>query len=92
MFRHCIILYALLWVACPERSILSRDDLINLEGLVTRVLGGGTMEIQCANDITIRGVLSGRMKKNRIKVMVGDRVQVSVSPYDTSHGLITYRF
>jgi translation initiation factor IF-1 len=71
---------------------LSRDDLINLEGLVTRVLGGGTMEIQCANDITIRGVLSGRMKKNRIKVMVGDRVQVSVSPYDTSHGLITYRF
>jgi translation initiation factor IF-1 len=75
-----------------ERSILSRDDLINLEGLVTRVLGGGTMEIQCDNDITIRGVLSGRMKKNRIKVMVGDRVQVSVSPYDTSHGLITYRF
>ncbi len=75
-----------------ERSTLSRDDLINLEGLVTRVLGGGTMEIQCDNDITIRGVLSGRMKKNRIKVMVGDRVQVSVSPYDTSHGLITYRF
>ena len=71
---------------------MSRDDLINLEGLVIRVLGGGTMEIQCDNDITIRGVLSGRMKKNRIKVMVGDRVQVSVSPYDTSHGLITYRF
>jgi len=75
-----------------ERSTLSRDDLINLEGLVTRVLGGGTMDIQCDNDITIRCVLSGRMKKNRIKVMVGDRVQVSVSPYDTSHGLITYRF
>ena len=50
------------------------------------------MEIKCDNDITIRGVLSGRMKKNRIKVMVGDRVQVSLSPYDTTHGLITYRF
>jgi translation initiation factor IF-1 len=71
---------------------LSRDDLIQLEGVITRVLGGGTMEIQCDNEITIRGVLSGRMKKNRIKVMIGDRVQVSVSPYDTSHGLITYRF
>jgi len=71
---------------------LSRDDLIKLEGAVTKVLGGGTMEIQCDNDITVRGVLSGRMKKYRIKVMVGDRVQVSVSPYDTSHGLITYRF
>ena len=71
---------------------MSRDDLIQLEGVITRVLGGGTMEIQCDNEITIRGVLSGRMKKNRIKVMIGDRVQVSVSPYDTSHGLITYRF
>ncbi len=71
---------------------MSRDDLIQIEGEVTRVLGGGTMEIQCENNVTIRGVLSGRMKKHRIKVMVGDRVQVSVSPYDTTHGLITYRF
>jgi translation initiation factor IF-1 len=71
---------------------LSREDLIQIEGEVTKVLGGGTMEIQCENDVTVRGVLSGRMKKHRIKVMVGDRVQVSVSPYDTTHGLITYRF
>ena len=74
------------------RNILSRNDLIQLEGVISRVLGGGTMEIKCENDITVRGVLSGRMKKHRIKVMVGDRVQVSVSPYDTTHGLITYRF
>ena len=71
---------------------MSRKDLIQLEGVVKKVLGGGNMSIQCDNDITVRGVLSGRMKKHRIKVMVGDRVQVSVSPYDTSHGLITYRF
>jgi translation initiation factor IF-1 len=71
---------------------LSREDLIQIEGEVTKVLGGGTMEIQCENEVTVRGVLSGRMKKHRIKVMVGDRVQVSVSPYDTTHGLITYRF
>ena len=71
---------------------MSRNDLIQLEGKVTKVLGGGTMEIECDNDIVVQGVLSGRMKKHRIKVMVGDRVQVSVSPYDTSHGLITYRF
>jgi translation initiation factor IF-1 len=77
---------------CLGRSILSKDDLIQLEGVVSRVLGGGTMEIECDNDITVRGVLSGRMKKYRIKVMVGDKVQISVSPYDTSHGLITYRF
>ena len=70
---------------------MSRDDLIQLEGNVTGVLGGGIMGIQCDNDVTVIGRLSGRMKKRRIKVIVGDRVQVSVSPYDTSHGLITYR-
>jgi len=70
---------------------LSRDDLIHLEGVVTRMLGGGTMEIECDKGIEITAVLSGRMKKNKIKVIVGDRVQVSVSPYDTRHGLITYR-
>ncbi len=42
-------------------------------------------------DITVKGRLSGRMKKFRIKVLVGDRVEVSVSPYDPSHGLITFR-
>ena len=71
---------------------MSKDDLIQIEGVVTRVLGGGTMEIKCDNDMTVKGVLSGRMKKHRIKVLVNDRVQVSVSPYDTTHGLITYRF
>jgi translation initiation factor IF-1 len=70
---------------------LSRDDLIHLEGVVTRMLGGGTMEIECNEGVKVTGVLSGRMKKNKIKVIVGDRVQVSVSPYDTDHGLITYR-
>jgi len=74
-----------------EEEELSRDDLIHLEGVVTRMLGGGTMEIECEEGVKVTGVLSGRMKKNKIKVIVGDRVQVSVSPYDTDHGLITYR-
>jgi len=71
---------------------LSRDDLIEMEGVVSRVMGRGTMEIECDNNVTVRAVLSGRMKKYRIKVIQGDRVKVSVSPYDTSHGLVTYRF
>ena len=70
---------------------MSRDDLIHLEGVVKKMLGGGTMEVECDQGPKITGVLSGRMKKNKIKVIAGDRVQVSVSPYDTSHGLITYR-
>lgn len=70
---------------------MARDDLIQLEGEVTRTFGGGTMEVELDNGVTIRAVLSGRMKKFRIKVLVGDRVRVAVSPYDPTHGLITYR-
>jgi translation initiation factor IF-1 len=70
---------------------LSREDLIQLEGLVSRVLGKGILEVECENNTIVRGVLCGRMKKRRIKVMKGDRVQLRVSPYDTSHGIITWR-
>ncbi len=70
---------------------MARDDLIQLEGVVSRTFGGGTMEVELDNGMTIRAVLSGRMKKFRIRVLVGDRVRVSVSPYDPTHGLITYR-
>ena len=70
---------------------MSRYDLIQLEGVVARVLGRGIVEVECENKVIIRGILCGRMKKRRIKVMKGDRVQVKVSPYDTSHGLITWR-
>ena len=70
---------------------MSREDLIQLEGVVTRVLGRGIVEVECENNAVIRGVLCGRMKKRRIKVIKGDRVQVRVSPYDPSHGLITWR-
>jgi len=62
-----------------------------MEGVVTRVLGYGTVEVECENNVVVRGVLCGRMKKRRIKVMKGDQVQLKVSPYDTSHGIITWR-
>ncbi|MBW1673929.1 MAG: translation initiation factor IF-1 [Deltaproteobacteria bacterium] len=70
---------------------MSREDLIQLEGVVARVLGYGTVEVECEDNVIVRGVLCGRMKKRRIKVMKGDRVQVRVSPYDPSHGIITWR-
>lgn len=78
--------------ASNERKTLSRSDLIDLEGTVSKILGRGNLEIECNSNMIVRAVLSGKMKKNRIRVIKGDRVKVSVSPYDTSHGIITYRF
>jgi translation initiation factor IF-1 len=73
------------------RVRLSRKDLFQLVGKVIKGLGSGMMEVRCDNDVTVTGHLSWRMKMYRIKVMVGDQVHVSASPYDPSHGLITYR-
>jgi translation initiation factor IF-1 len=70
---------------------LPREDLIQLEGKVADVTGGGNYQIVLDNGVTISARLSGRMKKFKIKVLVGDSVTVGVSPYDPSHGLITRR-
>ena len=70
---------------------MPREDLIQLEGKVADVTGGGNYQITLDNGVQITARLSGRMKKFKIKVLVGDSVTVGVSPYDPSHGLITRR-
>jgi translation initiation factor IF-1 len=70
---------------------LSKEDLIRFEGKVADLTGGGNYQIRLDNGMTISARLSGKMKKFKIKVLVGDRVTVGVSPYDPSHGLITHR-
>jgi translation initiation factor IF-1 len=70
---------------------LAKDDLISLEGKVTEATGGGNYVVLLDNGITISARLGGKMKLFKIKVIVGDRVTVGVSPYDPTHGLITHR-
>jgi translation initiation factor IF-1 len=72
-------------------NCMSRDDLIRFEGKVVDLTGGGNYQITLDNGMTISARLSGKMKKFKIKVIVGDRVTVGVSPYDPTHGLITHR-
>lgn len=70
---------------------MSKEDLVSLNGKVSEFTGGGNYVIILDNGMTITARLSGRMKKFKIKVLVGDRVTVGVSPYDPTHGLITHR-
>lgn len=70
---------------------MSKDDLIRIEGKVSDLAGGGNYVIVLDNGVTISARLSGKMKKFKIKVLVGDRVTVGLSPYDPTHGLITHR-
>jgi translation initiation factor IF-1 len=70
---------------------LSRDDLIRFEGKVSDATGGGNYVVLLDNGVTVTARLSGKMKKFKIRILVGDRVTVGVSPYDPTHGLITHR-
>ncbi len=69
---------------------MARDDLIQLDGVVTNITGGHHT-VQLDNGVTINARLGGRMRKYKIRIIVGDRVSVAVSPYDPTHGLISRR-
>ncbi len=70
---------------------MAKDDLVKIDGQVTNISGGGHYNIMLDNGIEITGKLCGKMKKFSIKVVIGDRVNVGVSPYDPTHGLILLR-
>ena len=70
---------------------MSRDDLLQFEGVVTEVRATIHFTVQADSGPVVSAQLSGRMRRFRIRVVQGDRVTVSVSPYDPTHGLITYR-
>ena len=80
--------------AAPEgwrRKRLARDDLIQATGSVEKILGGGRYRVVLESGQIVTAQLSGRMRRFRIRVIPGDRVQVGLSPYDPTHGFITFR-
>ncbi len=74
-----------------DRFDLARDDLIQATGSVDKILGGGRYQITLENGQQVTAQLSGRMRRFRIRVIPGDRVTVGLSPYDPTHGFITFR-
>ncbi len=74
-----------------EGNRLARDDLLQATGTVEKILGGGRYKILLDGGQIVTAQLSGRMRRFRIRVIPGDRVQVGVSPYDPTHGFITFR-
>lgn len=70
---------------------MSTDEKIEVEGVITEALPNTMFKVQLENEHTVLAYLSGRMKKYYIKVLLGDRVRVEMSPYDSTRGRITYR-
>lgn len=70
---------------------MAKDDLSNVEGKVIDQAGGGIYRIRLENGVEVSGKLCGKMKRFKIRVVIGDRVTMGLSPYDVSHGLILHR-
>jgi translation initiation factor IF-1 len=70
---------------------MSREDLLKIEGVVTESLSGSRFAVKLQDGRIIMAKLSGRLRRFHIKVIVGDRVTLGLSPYDLTHGLILGR-
>lgn len=70
---------------------MSHDDCIKTEATVKEVLPGTMFRVALPNGALILAHISGKMRKNFIRIVPGDKVQVEVSPYDLSKGRIIFR-
>jgi translation initiation factor IF-1 len=70
---------------------MAKEDLIEFMGVVTEVLPNAMFRVKLENNHEILGHSAGKMRKNRIRVLVGDKVTVEMTPYDLSKGRITFR-
>ena len=70
---------------------MAKEDNIELEGLVVETLPNTTFKVKLENDHVITAHISGKMRKNYIRILTGDKVKVEMTPYDLSKGRITFR-
>ena len=70
---------------------MAKEELITFEGLVTEILPDARYRVQLDNGHEVIAYTAGKMKKNRIKTLAGDRVTVEMSPYDLEKGRLVFR-
>ena len=75
-----------------QRDGMAKEELLEFPGTVSELLPNATFRVKLENGHEIIAHTAGKMRKNRIRVLVGDKVLVEMTPYDLTKGRITYRF
>lgn len=70
---------------------MAKDDIIKMSGTVDEVLPNAMFRITLENQHKIIAVIGGRLRQNNIRILMGDRVDVEMSPYDLTRGRVVYR-
>jgi translation initiation factor IF-1 len=71
---------------------MANKDKIEVEGTVVKLLPNTQFTVELDNEHQVLAYLSGRMRKYYIRILLGDRVRLEMTPYDLSRGRITYRY
>jgi len=71
---------------------MAKEDTLEFPGVVKELLPNATFRVELDNGHELIATMAGKMRKNRIRVLAGDKVQVEMTPYDLSKGRINYRF
>jgi translation initiation factor IF-1 len=71
---------------------VAKDDAIEVTGIVREALPNAMFRVELENKHRVLAHVSGKMRKNFIRILTGDRVLIELSPYDLTRGRITYRY
>jgi len=71
---------------------MAKEEMLEFTGTIVELLPNATFRVKLENDHEIVAHTAGKMRKNRIRVLTGDKVLVEMTPYDLTKGRITYRF
>ncbi len=71
---------------------MKKNGIMEFKGIVIESLPNATFKVKLENEHVINAHISGRMRKNFIRILPGDRIRVEISPYDLTKGRITYRY
>lgn len=96
VIRTCALWVVGLWCALVYKNVKEtmaggKEDIIEVDGTVTKVLPATMYRVKLASGHEILAHISGKMRKHFIKITTGDRVKVEMSPYDLTKGRITFR-
>lgn len=79
-------------IGLTKENDLAKQDLVRFDGKIVEAAGRGNYKVHLDNGVDVTARLSGKMSRFKIRVVVGDRVSVDMSPYDLTHGIITHRY
>ena len=75
----------------PLARLMGREEHIEFQGRVIEVLPAGNFRIELENGHQVLAHLGGKLRKHRIRIVLGDKVTVALTPYDPTRGIVVYR-